>query len=458
VFALQQRPRVVPPSLVAKPKPTSVRFAGSKGQAARVSPNRASTIVGYGPSRPAATNPVDVVARGFADPSQPLPHIARIQASFGPYDVTGVAAHRGTQAQATNAQLGSTAYASGEDVAFAGTPDLRTAAHEAAHVIQQRAGVELAGGVGMPADRFERHAEAVAERVASGASAVELLDGCSGGANRVPALQKRDGSETPDHSAAEAAGNVSISVGADMTAEAALRAVYEQGARQITEEALRQAAAAGNTPEAIDQAARWAVQARNDLKAAIRAQGSVVTKALAEARNIKKYGDKIGPTYDQLIREGKTPKDIIGSSGRANTKLTRAATKLRVAGRFLIAVDLAIVTWEVLEAPEGSRLRTAAGGAGGIAGALAVGELGAVGGAKVGGAIGTFVEPGGGTAVGAAIGGIIGGIGGAIAGGFFGKKGGEKLYDVAEDLFAPNIDADMQKIDTAQDALIRGAR
>ena len=197
-------------------------------------------------------------------------------------------------------------------------------------------------------------------------------------------------------------------------------------------------------------------QARNDLKAAIRAKGSVVTKALAEARNIKKYGDRIGPTYDQLIREGKTPLDIVGTAGEANVKVSRAAMRMKVAGRLLIAVDLAIITWEIISAPEGTRLRTAAGGAGGLAGALAGGEVGAIGGAKLGGLVGTFIEPGGGTAIGGAIGGILGGIGGAIAGGFFGKKAGEGFYDIAEDIFAPNIDADITQINAEQDAIIRG--
>jgi len=371
-----------------------------------------------------------------------------------------VRAHVGPAAVAASERLGAAAYTVGDDIAFAGAPNLHTAAHEAAHAVQQRRGVRVPGGVGAGGDAFEAHADEVAGRVVRGESAVDLLDRVSGpGADgsATLAVQKQEAAKQgEDHPGADAVGNVSVSVGQTMTAEAGLRAVYDQCARQITEAALKMAAEGGGSPEAVEKAARWAVQARNELKVALRARGSVVTKALAEARNIKKYGDKVGPTYDQLIREGKTPKDIIGSAGKANTKLSRAATKLKVAGRLLIAIDLAIVTWEVIEAPEGSRLRTAVGGAGGVAGALIGGKLGAVGGAKLGGLIGTFVEPGGGTAVGAAIGGVLGGVGGAIGGGFFGKKGAEGLFDIAEDLFAPNIDADMQRIDAEQDAAIRG--
>jgi Domain of unknown function (DUF4157) len=52
--------------------------------------------------------------------------------------------------------MGATAYATGDRIAFAGAPDLHTTAHEAAHVVQQRAGVSLPGGVGQAGDAYER--------------------------------------------------------------------------------------------------------------------------------------------------------------------------------------------------------------------------------------------------------------------------------------------------------------
>lgn len=58
----------------------------------------------------------------------------------------------------------------------AGEPTLRTAAREVAHVIQQQAGVQLSGGVGQVGDRYEQHADAVAEQVVQGRSAEALLD------------------------------------------------------------------------------------------------------------------------------------------------------------------------------------------------------------------------------------------------------------------------------------------
>jgi hypothetical protein len=250
-----------------------------------------------------------------------------------------------------------------------------------------------------------------------------------------------------------ASGDVGVAAGSTMTAEAALREVYARSAREISETA-RDMIRAGTTP---DEAARWAVNARNELKTTIRQRGSAIVKGLAEARNVRKYGNKVGPTYDELIRQGKTPEDIIGKSGRASTKVNRFSGSMRIGGWLLIAVDVVIVTWEVYEAEEGQGLRTAIRGGGGIAGALAGGWLGMKGGAAVGGAIGLWFG-GAGAAPGAAIGGFIGGVGGAIGGGILGRWGAGAAYDLVEELFTPNIDAQMGEIDAVEDAYIRSAR
>lgn len=88
--------------------------------------------------------------------------------------------------------MGATAYATGDHVVFASAPDLHTAAHEAAHTVQQKSGVQLKRGVGEVGDAYERHADAVADRVVAGASAEALLDEMAG--PRVagaPAVQRR---------------------------------------------------------------------------------------------------------------------------------------------------------------------------------------------------------------------------------------------------------------------------
>lgn len=120
-----------------------------------------------------------------------MPHLDRIRAAFGDHDVTGTKAHVGGPAAVASEQLGAEAYATGDSVAFARDPDLHLAAHEAAHVVQQRQGVSLSGGVGQAGDPYERHADAVADRVVAGRSAVDLLDASPSGGGST-ALQRQE--------------------------------------------------------------------------------------------------------------------------------------------------------------------------------------------------------------------------------------------------------------------------
>ena len=133
----------------------------------------------------------DAAARGVSAPTTALPHADQIQASFGAHDVSGVQAHVGGGAADACATMGATAYASGNHVAFAGQPDLHTAAHEAAHVVQQARGVNLYGGVGQVDDAYENHADLVADAVVAGRSAAPLLDGGPSGAGATSAVQRK---------------------------------------------------------------------------------------------------------------------------------------------------------------------------------------------------------------------------------------------------------------------------
>ena len=121
-----------------------------------------------------------IAGAGVSGGGQPLPYLQRIQASFGDHDVTGVQAHIGGAAGDAAKQIGALAYATGDHVAFDGAPDLHTAAHEAAHVVQQQHGVQLKGGVGQVGDAHEQHADAVADKVVRGESAEALLDPYAG--------------------------------------------------------------------------------------------------------------------------------------------------------------------------------------------------------------------------------------------------------------------------------------
>jgi Domain of unknown function (DUF4157) len=114
-------------------------------------------------------------AHGTSGTATQLPYLAEIQRSFGRHDVSNIRAYIDASAAQGAKAMGARAYATGDRIAFAGPPDLHTAAHEAAHVVQQRSGVQLQGGVGRVGDSYEQNADAVADLVVAGKSAELLL-------------------------------------------------------------------------------------------------------------------------------------------------------------------------------------------------------------------------------------------------------------------------------------------
>jgi hypothetical protein len=132
-------------------------------------------------------------AHGISGASGPLPHLETLQRAFGRHDVSHIQAHTDAPAAEAARAMDAEAFASGTHVAFAGTPSLHTAAHEAAHVVQQTGGVQLAGGVGQENDPHEQHADAVADLVVQGRSAEPLLDAYARPAQEAPAplLQRK---------------------------------------------------------------------------------------------------------------------------------------------------------------------------------------------------------------------------------------------------------------------------
>jgi hypothetical protein len=161
---------------------------------------------------PSPPGPVQMMSRRAVSPSgvlraaaegvqgmhQSLPYLERIQAAFGPHDVGGVRAFVGGGAREASDQIGALAYATGDAVAFRDSPDLYTAAHEAAHIVQQRGGAMPRDGVSAVGDEHERHADAVAERVVRGQSAADLLGRYArpGAPSRAAApVQRREGGQ-----------------------------------------------------------------------------------------------------------------------------------------------------------------------------------------------------------------------------------------------------------------------
>ena len=131
--------------------------------------------------------------RGIATSSSPLPFVGRIQPLFGQHDISGIHAHIGPDAVVSADAMAAGAYAIGNHVVLGGLSDLHTVAHEATHVVQQRGGVQLPGGVGSAGDAYERHADAVADAVVAGRSATPLLDALPAGGVPGPAIQRVGG-------------------------------------------------------------------------------------------------------------------------------------------------------------------------------------------------------------------------------------------------------------------------
>jgi len=175
-----------------------LRSEGSAASDATAPPAQADTtssvVQRKASGEPATTGeaPADIASRGVASPGGSLPHLDHLQRCFGRHDVSGVTAHQGPAASEATSALGAQAFAVGNAVAFGGAPDLHTAAHEAAHVVQQRGGVQLKGGLdGGADDPHERHADAVADAVVAGQSAESLLDQAAGGGAATAAVQRR---------------------------------------------------------------------------------------------------------------------------------------------------------------------------------------------------------------------------------------------------------------------------
>ena len=129
-----------------------------------------------------------IAARGIRGAGSSLTHLATIQEAFGHHDVRGMREYTGRAARASLEALDAGSYAMRGRMAFGTAPDLYSQAHEAAHGVQQAAlgaRMQLKGGMGEEGDRYERHADAVAQAVVKGESAEPLLDQMAGGPTRV---------------------------------------------------------------------------------------------------------------------------------------------------------------------------------------------------------------------------------------------------------------------------------
>jgi len=164
---------------------------------------RLPTVQGAG-GGPTGADVQRLADAGVRGATASLPHLNRISQAFGPgHDLSGVRARVGGTGAAATQAMGAHAYATrGDRVAFAAAPGLRVAAHEAAHLVQQKGGLSLPGGVGKVGDAHERHADAVADRVVRGQSARDLLQRYAGPQAKTAPAQ----AQTQTHAASGRAG------------------------------------------------------------------------------------------------------------------------------------------------------------------------------------------------------------------------------------------------------------
>ena len=165
-----------------------IESAGGPGKRPLVEQAHLPAIQMHGASKQPEDSVHAAAARGVATPSSSLPFGDTIQRAFGRHDVSSVQAHTGPEAARSAKSMGADAYAAGDHVVL-GNADLHTVAHEAAHVVQQRGGVQLKGGVGQAGDTYERHADAVADKVVAGESAEPLLSEMAGPGGPAGAVQ-----------------------------------------------------------------------------------------------------------------------------------------------------------------------------------------------------------------------------------------------------------------------------
>lgn len=206
-------------------------------------------------------------ADGVRSGGQALPFMDQIQSAFGSsHDLGNVQAHVGGPTADACEQMGAVAYATGEHVAFGDAPDLHTAAHEAAHVVQQRRGVQLYGGVGAAGDHYERQADAVADAVVAGRSAEALLDGGGTPSHASSGVQRKEAAQQGETPQGEGQGEARLVYSGSQLQEAIAssglpRAELERMAREAGLNAEEIAALASGAALALTPAQHASMQA-----------------------------------------------------------------------------------------------------------------------------------------------------------------------------------------------------
>ena len=117
-------------------------------------------------ARPSNAELLDAAADGASTSGDAVPFAQEMEALLG-VDFSSTRAHIGAEAETACEEMGAQAYTYGENVVFReANPSKEIVAHELTHVVQQRQGVQLTGGVGQVGDAYEQQAEQAERGVA----------------------------------------------------------------------------------------------------------------------------------------------------------------------------------------------------------------------------------------------------------------------------------------------------
>jgi hypothetical protein len=135
------------------------------------------------------------------------------------------------------------------------------------------------------------------------------------------------------------AGTELMALGTDAEVQ---RALYNTGCEEI----YKNAKALMSEGKSAEQAARFVVDRRNELKVLVRAKGPSLFKLIAEYRNKAKYGNPIGPTYDSIAAKV-SDEAIIEGVRRTSGGFNKAGPGLKLLG----ATGTVIVSGILVDSP-----------------------------------------------------------------------------------------------------------
>lgn len=213
---------------------------------------------------------------------------------------------------------------------------------------------------------------------------------------------------------------ITLPLAGAMSWDAFHRAIYDQAAKKIQEQAFELSRKGALSPIEFEQF----VAQRNALKVATRSQlspfGELFSEILHPQSEFK--------TAQELLNKKGSIDAVIKGLGKTRGWVNRIGIVGRFAGPAVLVVQITFAAQVVADAPDDQKLRTGVSEAAEIGGGMAGGWYGAGSGCAAGAAA-TFWFFGGGAIVGCGVGGVLGGIGLGMAVGKSLRFAAEAAYD-----------------------------